>query len=104
MSNFVFTKQQLRKILVFCFNWKKSAAEAHRILVEVYGDNAPTENHVGNGFGVSRMVILALNLTQTQEELADTLGVTQQAVFVRSKSMGMIQKQGNWVPYKFRTS
>ena len=26
----------------FCFNWKKSAAEAHRMLVEVYGDTAPT--------------------------------------------------------------
>ncbi|EFN76488.1 Putative uncharacterized protein FLJ37770, partial [Harpegnathos saltator] len=22
----------------FCFNWKKTAAEAHRMLVEVYGD------------------------------------------------------------------
>ncbi|EFN87615.1 hypothetical protein EAI_07173, partial [Harpegnathos saltator] len=27
----------------FCFNWKKSAAEAHRMLVEVYGDAAPTD-------------------------------------------------------------
>jgi len=29
--------------LIFCFNWKKSAAETHRILVEVYGDTAPTD-------------------------------------------------------------
>jgi len=36
MSNFVLTKQHLREI--FCFNWKKSAAEAHRMLVEVYDD------------------------------------------------------------------
>jgi len=42
MSNFVLTKQHLRKILIFCFNWKKSA-EAHRMLVEVYGDTAPTD-------------------------------------------------------------
>jgi len=28
---------------IFCFNWKKSAAEAHRMLVEVYGDTAPTD-------------------------------------------------------------
>ncbi|EFN78778.1 hypothetical protein EAI_13076, partial [Harpegnathos saltator] len=27
----------------FCFNWKKSAAEAHRMLVEVYGDAAPID-------------------------------------------------------------
>ncbi|KYM81032.1 Chromatin complexes subunit BAP18 [Atta colombica] len=43
MSNFVLTKQHLREILIFCFNWKKSAAEAHRMLVEVYGDTAPTD-------------------------------------------------------------
>ena len=43
MSNFVLTKQHLREVLVFCFNWKKSVAEAHQILVKVYGDNAPTD-------------------------------------------------------------
>ena len=36
---------------------------------------------------------------QTQE-LARTLGVTQQAISHRLKSLGMIQKQENWVPYK----
>jgi len=41
MSNFVLTKQHLRE--VFCFNWKKSAAEAHRMLVEVYDDTAPID-------------------------------------------------------------
>ena len=43
MSNFVLIKQHLREILIFCFNWKKNAAEAHRMLVEVYGDIAPTD-------------------------------------------------------------
>ena len=43
ISNVVLTKQHLREVLVFCFNWKKSAAEAHEILVKVYGDNAPTD-------------------------------------------------------------
>ena len=75
-------------------------------------------NYVGNGFYVSRMAILALktshavdspkkfedneleallneDLTQTKEELVDTLGVTQQSVSVRLKYMGMIQKLGN---------
>ena len=37
------TKQHSRKVLVICFNWKKSAAEAHQMLVEVYGDNASTD-------------------------------------------------------------
>jgi len=30
------------------------------------------------------------------------LGVTQQAISVRLKTMGMIQKQGNWVPYELK--
>jgi len=54
MSNFVLTKQYLREVLIFCFNWKKSATEAHRMLVEVYGDTAPTDKScrewLGNGF------------------------------------------------------
>ena len=35
-------KRHLREILIFCFKWKKTAAEAHRMLVEVYGDSAPS--------------------------------------------------------------
>ena len=38
---------------------------------------------------------------RTQEALALlTLGVTQPAISHRLKSLGMIQKQGNWVPYE----
>ena len=39
---------------------------------------------------------------QTQKELALTLGVTQQTISYLLKSMGMIQKQGNWVPYELK--
>ncbi|EFN81552.1 Histone-lysine N-methyltransferase SETMAR, partial [Harpegnathos saltator] len=39
---------------------------------------------------------------QTQEELALTLEVTQQAISHRLKSLGMIKKQGNWVPYELK--
>jgi len=37
---------------------------------------------------------------QTQKELALTLGVTQQTISYRLKSLGMIRKQGNWIPYE----
>ena len=40
--------------------------------------------------------------SQTQKELALTLQVTQQAISHRLKSLGMIQKQGNWVPYELK--
>ena len=33
----------MRKVLLFCFNLKKSAAESHWTLVEAYGDNASSE-------------------------------------------------------------
>jgi len=39
---------------------------------------------------------------QTQKELALPLGVTQQTISYRLKSLRMIQKQGNWVPYKLK--
>jgi len=37
---------------------------------------------------------------QTQEELAESLGIAQSNIFI--KALGMIQKQGNWVPYEFK--
>ena len=39
---------------------------------------------------------------QTQEELTLSLEVTQQTISLRLKAMGMIQKQGNWVPYELK--
>ena len=39
--------------------------------------------------------LLEQDSRQNQEELARSLGVTQQAISKRLKAMGMIQKQGN---------
>ena len=46
--------------------------------------------------------LLEQNSCQNQEELARSLGVTQQAISKRLKAMGMIQKQENWVPYELK--
>jgi len=102
MSNFVLTKQYLREVLIFCFNWKKSAAEAHRMLVEIYGDTAPTDKSCRDWFrsfkdgdfsvedkprsGQSKKfedkeeALFEEDQSQTQEELAELLRITQQAV------------------------
>jgi len=40
MSSFEPNKRHLRELLIHFFNLKKSAAEVHRLLVEVYGDAA----------------------------------------------------------------
>ncbi|EGI65459.1 Mariner Mos1 transposase [Acromyrmex echinatior] len=122
MSNFVLIKQHLREVLIFCFNWKKSVAETHRMFVEVYGDtdksyrewfrcfkdgdfSVEDKPHSGQSKKFEDKELEALleeDQSQTQEELAESLGVTQQIVSARLRAMGIIQKQGNWVPYELK--
>ncbi|EGI67904.1 Mariner Mos1 transposase, partial [Acromyrmex echinatior] len=102
----------------------KSAAEAHRMLVEVYGDIAPTNKSCrewfrrfkDGDFSVEETrsgqpkkfedkeleTLLKEDQSQTQEEFAESLGVTQQAVSAPLRAMGIIQTQGNWVPYELK--
>ena len=37
---------------------------------------------------------------QTQQQFADQLNVIREAVSIRLKSMGKIQKMGKWVPHE----
>jgi len=118
---FCVTKQQ--EVLIFCFNWKKSAAETHRMLIEIYGDTVPTDKSCREWFrrfkdgdfsvedkprsGQPKKfeeleALLEEDQSQTQEELTESLEVTQQAVSVRLREMRMIQKQGNWVSYELK--
>ena len=53
MSVYEPNSRHLQEILIFCFNMKKSAAEAHRMLSNTYG-----EERVVSGFNASRTVIL----------------------------------------------
>ncbi|EFN79452.1 Histone-lysine N-methyltransferase SETMAR, partial [Harpegnathos saltator] len=117
--------RHLREVLIFCFNMKKSAAEAHRMLSNTYGEAAVSERtcrewfqrfkngdfhvEVRHSGGREKVfedaeleALLNENSCQSQEELARSLGVTQQAISKRLKDMGMIQKQGNWVPYELK--
>ena len=48
MSTFVPNKVYLRKILLHYFIQNKSAPEAHRIIVETYGDNALSNTTCGD--------------------------------------------------------
>jgi len=43
MSSFEPNKHHLRELLIYYFNLKKSAAEAHRLLVEAYDDATLSE-------------------------------------------------------------
>ena len=97
---------------------EKTAAKAHRMLSSTYGEAVLSEvtcleqfqRFKSGDFGVEDRhnvgkekifedseleELLAENLCQTQEELAESLGVTQRAISKRLKAMGMIQKPGN---------
>ena len=47
MLSFEPNKRHLRERLIYFFNLKKSAAEAHRLLVETYGEAALSERSSG---------------------------------------------------------
>lgn len=125
MSNFVPEKVFLRGVLLHYFNMKETAAGSHRILVEVYGKHALAERTCQKWFARFKSgdfgledeerpgqpkkfedaeleAILDEDPCQTQEELADALGVDHSTVSKRLKAMGMISKQGNWVPYELK--
>lgn len=116
-------KRHMRESLLFCFNLKKSAAESHRMLFEAYGDSALSETTCRDWFRRFKdgnfdlsdkdrenrprkfqdeelQALLDADNTQTQQMLAEQLGVTHQAISDRLKAMGKVQKMGKWVPHE----
>ncbi|KAG5327320.1 MOS1T transposase, partial [Pseudoatta argentina] len=125
MSIFVPNKVYLRGILLHYFIQKKSAAEAHRILVQTYDDNALSDTTCRDWFrrfknndfeledkersGAPRKFqdkeleqLLDEDPSQTLSELGKILQVDESTVSKRLKGLGMIQKQGHWVPYELK--
>lgn len=121
MSDFVPTKRHIREIVLFHYNMKKTVAETHRNMVEVYGDAAPSETSCrdwykrfkSGDFDIADkerpgqpkkfdddelMALLNEDPCQTATQLAESLEVTHQAISKRLKTLGMVQKQGKWVP------
>jgi len=125
MSSFEPNKRHLQELSIYFFNLKKSVAEAHRLLVEAYDNAALSERSCREWFqkfknsefdvedkersgrpkvyeDMELDALLDEDSCQTQKELALTLGVTQQTISYRLKSLRMIQKQGNWIPYELK--
>ena len=109
MSNIVPEKVFLWGVLLHYFNMKKTAAESHRILVEVYGEHALAERTCQKWFARFKSgdvgledekrpgqpkkfeneeleALLDEDCCQTQEELAESSGVTQAAISKRLKA------------------
>ena len=125
MLNFVPEKVFFRGVLLHYFNIKQTAAEKHRILMEVYCEHVLAERTCqkwfarfkSGDFGLENEerpgqtkkfedeeleALLDENCCQTQEELSESLGVIQAAISKRLKADGYIQKQGNWVPHELK--
>ena len=125
MSNLVPEKVFLRGVLLHYFNMKKTAPESHRILVQVHTEHALAERTCQKWFARFKSDDFSLEdeerpgqlkkfedeelealldeyCCQTQEELAESLEVTQAAISKRLKAARYIQKQGNWVPHELK--
>jgi len=125
MSKFEPKKHHFREVLIFCFHLKKSAAEAHRMLVEAYGESAPTDKSCrewfrrfkSDDFSVDDkprpgqpkkfedeelQALIDEDSCQSQHELAQLLNVDRSTISVRLAAMGKIYKEGRWVPYELK--
>ena len=85
MPSFVPTNYDLRTAWFFVITWRK---------LEDRGK--PSKKFKDNEL----QALLDEDDTQTQQELADQLNVSQKAVSIRLKAMGKIQKVGKWVPHE----
>ena len=125
MYTFVPNEVYLRGILLHYFIQHKCSAEAHKILVETYGENAMSDTTCRDWFrrfenndfkledkecsGAPTKFedkeleeILDEYRSQTLAELGKTLQIDESSVSKRLKVLGMIQKQGHWVPYELK--
>lgn len=110
----------LRQVMLFFYFQKKKAIVCHRMLVEVYGNDAPHLQTVEKWFRQFKrgdfslddkkrsgrplifkdddlQALLDEDPTQTASMLAEQLSVDRSAIGRRLKAMGMIQKLGKWV-------
>ncbi|KAG5318649.1 MOS1T transposase, partial [Pseudoatta argentina] len=116
MSKFVPNKVYLRGILLHYFIQKESAAEAHRILVQTYGDNALSDTTCGDWFRRFKNNDFQLEDKERSgapkkfqdkelEQLLDEKYYKLMSQLFQNnclKGLGMIQKQGHWVPYELK--
>ncbi|KAL6264123.1 hypothetical protein P5V15_004201 [Pogonomyrmex californicus] len=114
------TKEHIRFSIHFAFHLKKNAAEATAMICAAYGENAVSHATCKRWYQKFRQgdfsledepragrpqkietdelqALLDINSAQTEKELAEQLGVTQQTISVRLHTIGKVRKEGRWV-------
>lgn len=125
MSSFVPSKQHLREVILHYFLAKKTAYETCRLLEEIYGEHfvpATTCKRWFRRFKLGDFIttdrehgkpekkfedqdlqeLLEEDPSQNLQELGTVLDVVPSTVSRRLHAMGMVQKQGTWVPHKLK--
>lgn len=112
-------KDHLREVLIHYFILKKTAAQTYRILVEAYGEHAPSQDTCERWFNRFKtgdfdvkdkakgkppkkfedavlQALLDEDSTQTQSQLAEVLNVTQKSVQMINLNHALITKRPEW--------
>jgi len=118
MSEFIPKKLNLREVLLHYFILKKSAAETHRLLVNIYGEHAPLKTSCKEWFrrfnsddfdvrdkerkgapkkfeDAELQALLGEDSCLSLDRLAKELNVDRSIIGKRLHAMGMVQKEGN---------
>jgi len=78
-----------------CKKWYKKFRQGDFSLEDESGVGRPQKSETNE-----LRALLDINSAQTEKELAEQLGVTQQTISVRLHTMGKVQKEGRWVPHE----
>jgi len=117
------TEEHIRFSIHFPLCFKKNATEDTAMICAAYVENAASYT-IGNRWyqklrqgdfnledvqrsGRSHRIemdemqaLLDINSAQTEKELAEQLGVTQQAISVCLHTMRKVQREGRWIPHE----
>lgn len=125
MATFTPTKQHLREVLLHYYILKQSAGETHRMLLDIYGDHAPSSTTCKEWFrrfqsgdydvsdrereeapkkfqDAQLQDLLKGDPSRTLKDFSNELNVDRSTIGKRLHALGMVQKSGNWVPHQLK--
>ena len=90
MSVYEPNSRHLREVLIFCFNMKKSAAEAHRMLSNTYGEADISERMCRQWFQCFKMILTSKIGIAVEDRRCKIGGITWARLVSKSRRIGTI--------------